>query len=129
MKFNRREFIVLSATFLAGCSTGHWTGAPRRRVVNAGAAANYLADGVYDGHRRDGFFIVRQGSRLMALSSVCTHRSCKLEAEPDRSFYCPCHGSTFDATGRVTGGPARRNLPALATSIDGRGDLWVTIDE
>ncbi len=28
----------------------------------------------------------------------------------DRSFYCKCHGSTFDAEGRVTHGPAKRDL-------------------
>ncbi|HEU5396320.1 MAG TPA: Rieske (2Fe-2S) protein [Verrucomicrobiae bacterium] len=121
--------MILSATFLAGCSTGSWTEAKRERVVNAGPASHYLTDGVYGAHRQDGFFIVRQGSRLFALSSICTHRKCKLTAEADRTYYCPCHGSTFDATGRVTEGPARRDLPVLPSRIDAGGDFLVTINE
>ena len=48
------------------------------------------------------FFIVRKGASLFALSAICTHRHCKLEAEADKTFYCPCHGSTFDPEGKVT---------------------------
>jgi len=69
---------------------------------------------------------VRRGPDLFALSAICTHRKCKLDAEPDKTFYCPCHGSTFDANGHVTKGPARRDLPVLATSIDENGRLLVT---
>ncbi len=49
------------------------------------------------GNYRDfGFFVIRRGDQLLALSAICTHRKCKLYAEPDSSFYCKCHGSTFD---------------------------------
>ena len=78
-------------------------------------------------YRDLGFFIVRRGATLFALSAICTHRKCKLTAELDRSFYCNCHGSTFDPAGHVTQGPARRDLPVLTTVTDERGQLLVTI--
>ena len=130
MKINRREFLILTAALAAGCSSMENTGAPAaggERTVNAGPADNYAADGVYAAFRNQGFFIVRRGERLFAISAVCTHRKCKLNVEPDHSFYCPCHGSIFDADGHVTHGPARRDLPVLATSVNKSGELLVTI--
>lgn len=130
MKINRRDFLILTATFVAGCSSMENAGVSsvnRERVVNAGPVGNYAVDGVYTAYRGQGFFIIRQGEKLFALSSICTHKRCKLDAEPDRSFHCPCHGSTFDPNGHVTEGPARRNLPVLATSVNGNGHLLVTV--
>jgi cytochrome b6-f complex iron-sulfur subunit len=130
MKINRREFLILSAVFAAGCSSMENAGAPgdgTPRTVNAGPASNYTADGVYAAFRNHGFFIVRQGDRLYALSAVCTHRHCSLNVEQNRSFHCPCHGSTFDPDGHVTHGPARRDLLVYSTSINETGDLLVTL--
>ena len=132
MHVNRRTFLVLSAAFAAGCATqpSNVNFSSRNnpeRVANAGPAGQYLADGVYTRFRDLGFFIVRRGANLFALSAICTHRKCKLDAEPDKTFYCPCHGSTFDADGKVTEGPARRNLPVFELSTDEYGDLLVRI--
>ena len=76
--------------------------------------------------RKQGFFLVRKGGSLTALSAWCTHRRCKLDAEPDHTFYCPCHGSTFDTVGHVTEGPARRDLPVFAVRTEG-GRVLVTL--
>jgi Rieske Fe-S protein len=130
MQLNRRTFLILGATFAAGCAapggTNPFSG-KNERVVNAGPASQYLADGVYTRYRDLGFFIVRRGATLVALSAICTHRKCKLTAEPDRTFYCPCHGSTFDPAGHVTEGPARRDLPVLTIVTDANGDLLVSL--
>ena len=127
MRVNRRTFLLLSAAFAAGCANLPVAG--RERVVNAGPAAHYLADGVYPRYRDLGFFLVRRGAELFALSSTCTHRRCKLEAEPDNTFSCPCHGSTFNADGKVVEGPARRDLPVYEISINAAGNLLVKIRE
>jgi Rieske Fe-S protein len=130
MDINRRKFLILSAAFAAGCSSTEHTGlvpSGGERVVHAGSAANYSNDGVYGAFRNQGFFIIRQGDKLFALSAICTHKRCKLDVEPNRSFYCPCHGSTFDPNGHVTEGPARHDLPVLATSVNGNGELLVTV--
>jgi Rieske Fe-S protein len=126
MILNRRQFVLLSVGLGAGCHSIN-EASPAEQLVNAGPAVNYAADGVYGRYRDLGVFVVRKGDRLFALSAICTHRRCKIEAEADRTFYCPCHGSTFDAEGHVTATPAKRDLPVLATSVDGRGNLIVTV--
>lgn len=131
-QIDRRCFLLLAATAVAGASceaasfgnkaTPHGAG-----VIDAGPASAYAKDGVYSQYRDLGFFLVRRGGQLFALSAICTHRRCKLDAEPDRSFYCHCHGSTFDPAGKVTEGPAKRNLPVFSTSTDARGHLLVNV--
>jgi Rieske Fe-S protein len=132
MSMNRRKFLILTAaTVAAGCRAPDNGNEPNathsERVVDAGPAGNYTADGVYANFRDLGFFVVRRGDKLFALSAICTHRKCKLAAEPDRSFYCKCHGSTFDPAGHVTEGPAKRDLPVLATFTDDKGQLLVKV--
>ena len=84
-------------------------------------------DGVYTNYRNLGFFLVRRGATFFAVSAICTHRKCELEAEPNQTFYCPCHGSTFDGNGKVTTGPARHDLPEYELSTDKKGNVLVTI--
>ena len=128
MNLTRREFLLLTAGMVAGCKAVDGNSiASQERTVNAGPVRNYAADGVYNHFRDQGFFIIRRGDQLFALSAICTHRKCKLTAEPDRSFLCPCHGSTFDPTGHVTEGPARRDLPTLPTDTNEQGQLIVNV--
>ncbi|MFQ5707123.1 MAG: ubiquinol-cytochrome c reductase iron-sulfur subunit [bacterium] len=47
---------------------------------------------------------------IFAVSSVCTHLGCVVNKE-EKQFTCPCHGSRYDLTGKVTHGPAPKNLP------------------
>jgi Rieske Fe-S protein len=130
---NRRQFMLFAAGVgaLAGCQTGNQGGltpAPSvERIVNAGPATRYAVDGVYTGFREDGVFLVRKGEKLFAFSAVCTHKKCKLTAEPDHSFYCKCHGSTFDPNGRVTNGPAKRDLPIFPVVVNEQGQLLVKV--
>jgi len=130
MPVNRRTFLLWSAAFAAGCAApggANFSAAGKAPIVNAGPAGQYLTDGVYVRFRDLGFFIVRRGGNLFALSAVCTHRHCKLNAEADKTFYCPCHGSTFDADGKVTEGPAQIDLPMFTLTTDEKGDLLVKI--
>lgn len=130
---NRREFVILSCSAAAaaactGCTFRPVENAPvvlHPTSLDAGPVTDFAADGVYDHFVRQGFFIIRRGEKVFALSSVCTHRTCKLRSEPDHSFYCKCHGSTFDPSGHVTEGPAKRDLPVLPTTVDERGHLVV----
>jgi len=59
----------------------------------------------------------------MVLRGICTHLGCSPKFRPDApapeiaadwqgGFFCPCHGSKFDLSGRVYAGvPAPTNLP------------------
>jgi Rieske Fe-S protein len=97
------------------------------RVLNAGPISNYASDGLYVRFRDQGFFVIRKGEQLFALSSIGTHRTCQLDAESDRSFFCPYRGSTFDPSGKVTEGPARCDLPTLPSITNEDGQLLVTV--
>ncbi len=126
----RKEFLCLTCLAAAGCQSADNQGASTgARVsggtVDAGPASAYAADGVYESFRVRGFFLVRQGGRLFAVSSNCTHRDCRLEAERNHSFHCPCHGSNFDPSGHVTEGPAKRDLPVFPVITDARGHVMV----
>jgi ubiquinol-cytochrome c reductase iron-sulfur subunit len=58
-------------------------------------------------------------------SVICTHLGCpvKLYEQQTHHLFCPCHQSTFDAAdeAKVLFGPAARNLPQLAISVDAEG--------
>jgi len=61
---------------------------------------------------------IRTGeSTFNALSSQCTHAACEITAYSGQSFVCPCHGSQFDANGKVLGGPAPSPLRQYATQF------------
>jgi Rieske Fe-S protein len=126
---SRRDFLSVVAGLgaITGCASGDSSKSAEPRVVNAGPAASYTRDGVYNNFRESGFFVVRNGTNLFALSAICTHKKCKLSAEQDRSFYCPCHGSIFAPDGRVLTGPAKRDLPRFPAEVNEQGLLLVTV--
>ena len=57
--------------------------------------------------------VVREGEKLCAISTVCTHLGCIPIAHEGSydGFFCPCHGSVYDTSGRIRQGPAPTNLP------------------
>lgn len=120
--------MLLAAGLAAGCKIGGDQSLIRqKRTVNAGPASQFIDEGIYANFRDDGFFVIRADGKLFVLSSCCTHRRCTLTAQPGRCFLCPCHGSTFDFTGHVTTGPARRDLPVLPARVDADANLLVEI--
>ncbi|MFN2542536.1 MAG: FAD-dependent oxidoreductase [Chthoniobacterales bacterium] len=71
--------------------------------------------------------ILREGSKKIAayrddngslhkFSAVCPHLRCVVRWDDcEKTWDCPCHGSRFDALGRVLNGPAISDLEALDT--------------
>ncbi len=131
MKTNRREFLIITTTFVTGCGSAESvkgsSAGSNERVLNAGPVSKYAADGVYAAFSHQGVFLVRRNGKLSALSSICSHKKCKLKSQPDHSFYCPCHGSAFDPEGHAKSGPAKVDLPVFATVVDDRGQLLVKL--
>ena len=67
--------------------------------------------------RRRALYVRRdEADRVEAISAVCTHQGC-IVAPSTHGFKCPCHGSTFDALGQRTGGPARAPLARFHVEI------------
>lgn len=75
----------------------------------------------------ENFVVFRDAKGLYAISTTCTHLGCTV-AITAQGFACPCHGSKFDATGRVVGGPAPRALPWLEVNQAADGQLVVFAD-
>jgi Rieske Fe-S protein len=135
MSLTRRELTIRTCAALAAGTTRTCGGCaesenlpPRLHpaAVDAGPVGDYAKEGVYDQFKDQGVFIIRKGERLYAISSICTHRTCKLKVESDHhTLHCRCHGSSFDDTGKVLEGPATRNLPELPTSVDSANHLHV----
>lgn len=79
-----------------------------------GSASYFAAPHVWLFRREKGFH---------AISSVCTHLGCITNRTTSETFECPCHGSSFDAHGRVTGGPAPKGLVWVELSVSPEGML------
>jgi cytochrome b6-f complex iron-sulfur subunit len=62
--------------------------------------------------------------RVAAISMICTHLGCTVSSAAG-GFRCPCHGSRYDREGRVTGGPAPKDLPWFEVYADPSGQLVV----
>ncbi|MEE8431824.1 MAG: ubiquinol-cytochrome c reductase iron-sulfur subunit [Candidatus Desulfatibia sp.] len=69
-------------------------------------------------------FIFATNDGIHAISSVCTHLGC-IVYTTDWGFQCPCHGSQYNKSGKVIGGPAPRNLAWLDISESMDGTLVV----
>lgn len=66
-----------------------------------------LKDPEEDGHR------VHSGhTQWLVMVGICTHLGCvPISGQGDYDgFFCPCHGSHYDGSGRIRRGPAPKNL-------------------
>jgi len=71
--------------------------------------------------------IVREGDKLAAISTTCTHLGC-IVSVAETGFACPCHGSRYDQDGTVTSGPAPKALAWYQVTLAPNGDLVVDKD-
>lgn len=64
-------------------------------------------------------WLVRRGETVLALSAVCPHLGCSINATvAGDAFACPCHTSAFDADGKRKSGPSPRDMDSMATRIE-----------
>ena len=57
----------------------------------------------------------------LVMMGVCTHLGCVplSDAGDFGGWFCPCHGSHYDLSGRIRRGPAPENLPVPTASFVG----------
>ena len=78
---------------------------------------------------------------ILVVVGLCTHLGCAPKFRPEvgaadlggdewlGGFFCPCHGSTFDLSGRVYSGvPASANLVVPPYSFEGDSVLVIGVD-
>jgi ubiquinol-cytochrome c reductase iron-sulfur subunit len=56
---------------------------------------------------------VKEGhAQFQVLIAICTHLGCipLADSGPFDGYFCPCHGSVYDTSGRIRSGPAPLNL-------------------
>jgi cytochrome b6-f complex iron-sulfur subunit len=97
--------------------------AAKDALGNDVVAADFLATHnvgdrvLVQGLKGDPTYLIVEGEDAIAsygLNAVCTHLGCVVPWNAsENKFKCPCHGSQYDATGKVVRGPAPRSL-ALA---------------
>ncbi|CAG9763158.1 unnamed protein product [Ceutorhynchus assimilis] len=97
--------------------TFKWRGKPlfiRHRTpdeisTEQSVAVNNLRDPQHDNERV-------QNPEWLVVLGVCTHLGCVPIANSGDfgGYYCPCHGSHYDASGRIRKGPAPLNLEVPA---------------
>lgn len=105
--------------WITAASLGDLTpGVPVPRVLSFSRA-----DGWYRARTRETVFLVWDGDRTVrALSATCTHLGCQVRWDGKaKHFQCPCHGGTYDPSGKVVAGPPPRPLDTLETRVDASG--------
>ena len=73
--------------------------------------------------------IGRDSKGIYAMTLTCTHQGCNIGSSggvvAPTGLRCPCHGSTYDANGNVTGSPAPAALQHFAVTADASGNLTI----
>lgn len=70
--------------------------------------------------------INKGGGKYTALDMTCTHKKQLVEFDGSK-FICPGHGSEFDGSGKVTEGPATKNLKSYKVTYS-KEDNSITVN-
>jgi len=63
---------------------------------------------------------------VTAFQSICPHLGCSVEYRPSGpDFYCPCHLSAFELSGRKTNQIPPRDMDSLAVKPETGEEIWV----
>jgi Rieske Fe-S protein len=123
--------VGLSSVF--GCAAANnQTGQAEAHGPLAGGNVSGLPVGkvrVLDNHP---VILIRDGSGLYAMSTICTHAQCDMRNDGvigADGLDCACHGSQFDTNGDVVRGPARAALRHFLVEVDEFGEVTIQADQ
>ncbi|MCH1541999.1 MAG: ubiquinol-cytochrome c reductase iron-sulfur subunit [Alphaproteobacteria bacterium] len=105
--------VDLSAIETGQSITVTWRGKPvfiRRRTAGEIADARTVADADLPDPQNDAERV--QKDEWLVMVGICTHLGCVPlgQAGDFNGWFCPCHGSHYDTSGRIRKGPAPKNL-------------------
>ena len=105
--------IDLSAIETGQSVTVSWRGKPvfiRRRTQGEIAEARAVASDALPDPQGDDARVTKE--EWLVMVGICTHLGCvPLGQSGDfNGWFCPCHGSHYDTSGRIRKGPAPKNL-------------------
>lgn len=108
--------------------TFKWRGKPlfiRHRTGEEIATEQSVAVGTLRDAQHDNERV--QNPQWLVVIGVCTHLGCVPIANSGDfgGYYCPCHGSHYDASGRIRKGPAPLNLEVPPYTFPEEGLLIV----
>jgi ubiquinol-cytochrome c reductase iron-sulfur subunit len=100
---------------------------PKEIMAAENVAQSELIDPALDSAR------VKKGEeQWLVVVGICTHLGCvpignkPTEARGDfGGWFCPCHGSQYDTSGRVRHGPAPANLAVPPYAFDGNTKIKI----
>lgn len=132
VRSDRRSFLkwLWTGLGLVAAAELAWVGLsflrPRRRPDATGAGLTVcgpvadFAPGSVTAFPAGSFHLARLADGgFLALHRQCTHLGCTVPwSAAEQRFVCPCHASTFDITGQVSGPPAPRPLDLLEVRIE-----------
>jgi menaquinol-cytochrome c reductase iron-sulfur subunit len=89
-----------------------------------------IRDGYVETKTHKAVWAVKESDgQVVVFSPMCTHLGCGYAWDTaEKKFKCPCHGSVFNVSGHVLGGPAPRPLDRLPSKVE-NGRLLVTYKE
>lgn len=98
---------------------------PPNGVFRTNSVAANFAIGTATFFAQPNMFVCRDAGGLFALTAVCTHSGCNVNAM-NGVFDCPCHGSQFAFDGQVRRGPAAAPLAHFGLCLDGNNGVAIT---
>ena len=105
--------VDLSAIETGQSVTVSWRGKPvfiRRRTESEIAEARTVAFDALPDPQGDDMRVTKE--EWLVMVGICTHLGCVPlgQAGDFNGWFCPCHGSHYDTSGRIRKGPAPKNL-------------------